>query len=853
MGEGMEKIKIATGLYYMDIPEIDMRILCGCPADSVKHLKKNGLILTKEKNGVSYETGPNAILLSDLSIQNGGFSNLAEFPVLHMFYKQGMIVPGHPNNTGRKPLLIGIKSQITSQGRYIFRGNYGLISLEEIMAAGVKKAEAEEMMRMKLKFAYGSIQKTGDLLDYLVVDNKPVDIGGGVVLSHTGLNTYSFQYGNETCEIDLNLGANEKYELPYSLGYYQIKPEYFSIVHIGEGDGWDPNRPCMSSILTFQGHIYLIDAGPGILDSLTALGISVNEIEGIFHTHCHDDHFMGLTSLMLADHRINHYATPLVRSSIIRKFSALLSLNEEKFADYFNICDLAVDTWNHIGGLEVLPVFSAHPVETTFMYFRTPWAGGYKTYGHLADIISLDVLEGMVSKDGLSRKWVNKFRTSLFIPADVKKIDAGKGSIHGNTADFAEDKSGKIIMSHSSGQFTLKEKEIGSTTAFGQVDVLISSRQDFSMKTAASLLCSYFPDVEMELIRMFLDCPKESFSPGSIILHKGLPCPNIYLLLNGVVEAVDASFSISHMLSQGFLIGDIPFIEESKPSFTYRALSPVSVLAIPRILFATFTRELKIVEELREGYDKRLFLHRTGLFGEMLSFPVHNRIARLMERESYPAGTDLAKLAGNDVLILESGSADMKMDETSFGSLGPREDFLGAEGVLFGTRAFYTAITAEQTVCYRIRGSGLSDIPIIQLKLLENFKKHTRIFSLRCSLRWEKRYEKGDKQCDKRRREIFGHIESILSILHGKGDVQILAHNWDMLSGAFREYLQFTGILAGSVSGSGDGGESSGEPGRILEKLDFWNSRISRDSSELDCDFLEYLAARIAAYLINGD
>ena len=54
-----------------------------------------------------------------------------------MLYRQGMMVPGHPGNTGQKPLLIGLESQVRSQSQYIFRGNYGLTSLEEIRAAGV--------------------------------------------------------------------------------------------------------------------------------------------------------------------------------------------------------------------------------------------------------------------------------------------------------------------------------------------------------------------------------------------------------------------------------------------------------------------------------------------------------------------------------------------------------------------------------------------------------------------------------------------------------------------------------------------------------------------------------------------
>ena len=76
------KIQVSKGIYWVEAPDAALYILCGCPADSVKHLMKRGLIGIQEKHGISCETGPNAILLSDILIQNGFLSNLAEFPVL---------------------------------------------------------------------------------------------------------------------------------------------------------------------------------------------------------------------------------------------------------------------------------------------------------------------------------------------------------------------------------------------------------------------------------------------------------------------------------------------------------------------------------------------------------------------------------------------------------------------------------------------------------------------------------------------------------------------------------------------------------------------------------------------------
>lgn len=105
----IEKINITTGVFWIGIPDADLYILCGCPADVVKHLIKNGLIKSVEIDGVQCESGPNAILLSDVAVQNGEFSNLAEFPVLQMLYRQGMILPNHPNNDGSKPILMAVQ------------------------------------------------------------------------------------------------------------------------------------------------------------------------------------------------------------------------------------------------------------------------------------------------------------------------------------------------------------------------------------------------------------------------------------------------------------------------------------------------------------------------------------------------------------------------------------------------------------------------------------------------------------------------------------------------------------------------------------------------------------------------
>jgi len=137
-----------------------------------------------------------------------------------------------------------------------------------------------------------------------------------------------------------------------------------------------------------------------------------------------------------------------VRASVFKKLSALLSVDESTFSNYFDIQDLQFGEWNDIEGLEVRPVFSPHPVETSVLFFRTFWEGRYMTYAHLGDIASFEVLEAMIadggSPTGISKEFYGMIKREYLAHVELKKIDIGGGMIHGSARDFQEDTSDKI-------------------------------------------------------------------------------------------------------------------------------------------------------------------------------------------------------------------------------------------------------------------------------------------------------------------------------------------------------------------------------------------------------------------------
>lgn len=721
----ISKVSVTTGVFWIEVQEAGVRILCGCPADAVKHMLRRGLIVSIEVDGVQCESGPNAILLSDLAVQNGRICSRAEFPVLQMLYNQGMILPNHPRNSGLRPVLIGSRSQVDAQMAYIFRGNYGLASFEELTAANLTPAQAEEVMRMKLAFAFGRIQSTDELVMPVYVEPRAVEVRNGVHVRRLRTNVFEIAYGEDRVEVDLNLPAGASYDCPYSLDKHLLEREYFAVVHTGDGDGWDMNRPTMGSIILFQGGVYLIDAGPNIGHALNALGIGVNEIDGIFHTHCHDDHLVGLQMLIRGDQRIPYYAVPMVRASVTKKLCALLDMREQEVERLFDVRDLRLDEWNDIEGLEVKPILSPHPVETTIFYFRVMWEGGYRTYGHLADIASIDVMRKMIAPDsaphGISKARFESTVRAYLEKADVKKIDIGGGLIHGAAADFRDDPSGKLILAHTSRALTEEERAIGSGAPFGTVDVLIRGVTEALRRRAFSYLQNYFPDVPLHRIRHLMNCGIDVFNPEVLLMREGDAIESLYIVLSGTVEMLRPGVSGSYVLSAGSIIGETCILRDVNATETYRAMSFVQAMRVPHDIYRDFITRNTLYREVLQSNDTREFLRGSQLFGDGVSCVTLKRLVQAADAVSFENREPLDS-PRDHLVIVRTGSGELLTGSGHRESLGPGSHF-GATGLGGEDNHQDRVRFLEAATGYRLPLDLLADVPVVKWKLLESQRR----------------------------------------------------------------------------------------------------------------------------------
>lgn len=716
----IKKIYVTNGVYFVDIPEIDLRILCGCPADVVKHLLRRGLIQMVESNGVLHENGPNVILLSDFDVQGDSFCNMAEFPILQMLYRQGMMVPNHPNNNGKKPLLIGNEQQVNAQLEYIYRGNYGLISEAELIQAGASEDEAKDLMQIKLKFAFGEIKSTETFINSMVLGQTAEHIADGANIKRIKPNVFEISYKQDAVQVDLNLEPNESYQSPLSFVSHYINREYFAVLHTGEGDGWDTERPAMASILMYQGKIFLIDAGAATLDSLKSLGIGINEIEGIFHTHSHDDHFAGLPHLMRTDKKIKYFSTSIVRQSVIKKLTALLSTTEDEINHYFDFHDLQANTWNNINGLEVKPTNSPHPVENVIFQFRSLWHDGYRTYAHLADICSFDYLDEFIQH---KNKIAEQAKSIFCEPATLKKIDIGGGMIHGRAIDFRNDQSKKIVLAHTALEMDSTEKEIGSSASFGTVDVLIPNSQSQELRAAYYSFQSDFPSLIPEKIRMLLNNETVLINPEEILIKEGEVAEFVYLIMSGYGEMINASNKHISTLYAGSILGELSALYDRPSRRTYRSKSYIRALKIPARYYREFIQENNLMGEIQRTQESWIFLAENKLFDEGVSYPTINNLVKKTTLMTFPAGTKINLNQNKNVHIIKSGKMGLYKGDTLIEEL-LTGSYFGESSIIPGELpAEFSAKVIDDVEVYLIPGALLNDIPVSRWKMFQS-KRH---------------------------------------------------------------------------------------------------------------------------------
>jgi hemerythrin len=467
-------------------------------------------------------------------------------------------------------------------------------------------------------------------------------------------------------------------------------------------------------------------------------------------------------------------------------------VEEERFDDYFETRDLVPDSWNQIEGLEVMPMVSPHPVEASVLVFRTLWGDGYRSYAHFADIVSLDVLRGMVTEDadapGLSQEAFEQIRKAYALEADLKKIDIGGGMIHGSAVDFRADASRQLLLAHRASELTPQEKEIGSSAAFGSVDVLVAGQSDGLRHLAFGYLAAHLPGVPLHDLRMLVNHPMTEINPGTIILREGATPGEVLLLVSGLVEKLRTRDNLYASLPVGSLIGGSAILDNRASLHTYRASSFVQVLPLPPGLFAAVVERNGLLERVRRAADLNAFLDTTTLFGDGLEIAVLGRIVEAASERRLRPGEVLLEQDLSAFSIIRSGRVERRVGRNAVEVLQAR-DFFGEESAVFNAPCLYRIHVIEETSVVQIPGRVLQDIPILRWKLFEYDQQRASGRDRTAEIVWSDAYAVGVAQMDLHHRRLMEIANIVAQNLYPDADRHALASAFDALIGYSRTHF----------------------------------------------------------------
>jgi hemerythrin len=668
-----------------------------------------------EQNIINYDYkdtqyGINAILLNDKYIDNNKLSNLIEFPLFYMLYNQSKYFN---NNTIKKPIILySSYLQILLQMNYFYVGHYGIVSIEELEKYLTKK-DSQNLYNMKLFFAQGefkNLEQTVDLI--LIPKNKYKQIHNQSYIQKISNNNYQIKYKDSISNINLTKNNFPTSKYIQQINTQQINTnDYFSIIHIGEGDGWNKDYPSMGSIVNFNSKLYIIDTPPNIDKILVSLNISINDIEGIIHTHIHDDHFIGFFSLLNTHKKLKYIASPLIRENLLRKLASIH--NRDILSLFFDVIDLDLDKWNNIDGMEIKPFLSAHPVDTTCLFIRAKDTDTqeYKTYAHLADIAGFDFLDNIKEKKDIDNDFINKIKDYYKTQVNVKKIDVGGGIIHGNYEDFLDDKSTKIRFSHLSDYKTIDKKYHKNIANMGEIDTLIETKQnnkDLHYKSQIKKIFDFCSDSQIDNILN----TKHTFNPNTVIYDVGDNIKNIYLILSGEVKYINKQKE--NTLINNSHIGKYEYIQNTKCVYQYISNNYVSVVSIPKDIFQIKYKNISI-----QKYDS--FLYKHFIYKQYINDEVSLSISTSIQEITL----DKDVIVNNDFFnqycyILKEGSIEIKTMDITLDTIN-KGDFFDCPSLLHENSLYLNIIVKKDSTLLAIDKNELKIYPFYNTHIVNKF------------------------------------------------------------------------------------------------------------------------------------
>lgn len=419
-------------------------ILFGCPIEILKFIL------------IQKQSLPSTLVIPDTTIKNNTSQASIEFLIYHFLFIQ-------------KGLARNIKMKIYCPSMYIEKiinllrvtllgptkeeiiNLKSLLNLQEEIDLIEMKQIAKECEYFAIKTKEGRILQIEDIVQFISFDigeTRTIEEGeqksNFITISHFSKNNYEINFKDKSYKCDLSFDDIQKpiYNItqkPIQEEEKTLSSDYFSLRVLGSSEGFDPTNSANGYLFYANGKWILWDC-PGYTSvQLKLLNLEMEYIDAIFISHVHEDH-LDIAEIICRTKKLSIYTTAEIFHCILIKAMAIANCSYEEAKEIFDFHIIHPQKQFDLFGLKVEIFHSVHSIPAIGVKMINIKKNGTKsTFWLSGDHASHSKIEELEENGAISKERSDFLVKNFHHPeCNVNFIDAGKGIVHGDEADFID-------------------------------------------------------------------------------------------------------------------------------------------------------------------------------------------------------------------------------------------------------------------------------------------------------------------------------------------------------------------------------------------------------------------------------
>jgi len=601
----------------------DVSVLFGCPPEIIKVLMNSTLPF------------PDAIILPDKFEVNGVLQNCTEFPLYYFLFSLGhffkgkkLIIGGEKNEVENNLKLLNLTLLGPSQADYDslppspwFKNLYAQSRYLSLKHPVKKKKHATVQSTDNNEV---SIQ---EMIEKVIFEDGILRIGN-ILVTHTGLNTYSID------DVLIDCNFSDEQVPPYVLneGYVPNLPMGFGIDVLGGGSGFTKTKPCSCILLNHNSDYMLLDCLPFIDAQLKARGLCLEQVSSVFVSHIHDDH-CNLFPFVLSGLKIDLLTTQEIYWMVIHKLAFMTGRAPSEFKEYFNFIEVKPYENTAYFGIDILPHYSVHSIPTIGAVFSNRHSGRTYSIGFSGDNKGLVEIQKMTSEGivpQIQSSYLFDFYKKRF---DLLVADGGSGLLHGEPRDAINSESRRIVFLH----LENLDPEFGASFAIarsGKRFSILGGNSEMHSIFMSRLLERCYPGIHDKWINVLLnDMTVRYYNSEDIIIRQGEKKDDVIsVVLSGrcaVLWHDGKKLSKIAEKQVGDFLGELAIIKgDSSRTASIIAETPVIICELNDDVYLNFLKAENRLSDFSDHLWERFTLERVYPFSKFCD-PVKDTICRM--------------------------------------------------------------------------------------------------------------------------------------------------------------------------------------------------------------------------------